>query len=155
MDTKGVGTSNAYEKKRYWLKDGFIKSCSNTRIIYMANADPISRVKTEIINLEPYDKDTEYRLDALYYELAHLLKAEPYCYKTDFELEDYVLDRTKEVLKNNFFKEINVRVYSVIEEEIRETYYWKENEPTDNEPTEKELTDIEAIEKETEQSYWD
>lgn len=127
----------------------------NTRIIYTANADPISRVKTEIINLEPYDKDTEYRLDALYFELAHLLKTEPYCYKTDFELEDYVLDRTKEVLKYNFFKEINVRVYSVIEEEIRETYYWKDNESTDNEPTEKELTDIEAIEKETEQSYWD
>lgn len=150
MDTKGVGTSNAYEKKKYWLKDGFIKSCSNTRIIYMANADPISRVKTEIINLEPYDKDTEYRLDALYYELAHLLKTEPYCYKTDFELEDYVFDRTKEVLRYNFFKEINVRVYRIIEEEIRETYYWK-----DNEPTESELTDIETINKETEQSYWD
>ena len=149
MDTKGVGTSNAYEKKKYWLEDGFIKSYSNTRIIYTANAEPIM-VKTEIINLEPYDKDTEYILDALYYELAHLLKKEPYCYKTDFELEDYVFERTKAVLRYNSFKEINVRVYRTIEEEIREAYYWKEDEPTES-----ELTDIEAIEKETEQSYWD
>ena len=149
MDTKGVGTSNAYEKKKYWLEDGFIKSYSNTRIIYTFNADPI-RVKTEIINLEPYDKDTEHRLDALYYELAHLLKTEPCCDKTDFELEDYVLDRTKEVLRYNFFKEINVRVYRVIEEDIREAYYWRDNKPTEN-----ELTDREVIDKETERSYWD
>ncbi len=126
-----------------------VEAPKNTRIIYTANAEPIM-VKTEIINLEPYDKDTEYILDALYYELAHLLKKEPYCYKTDFELEDYVFERTKAVLRYNSFKEINVRVYRTIEEEIREAYYWKEDEPTES-----ELTDIEAIEKETEQSYWD
>lgn len=98
----------------------------DTRTFYIANADPIV-VRTEIVNLEPDDKDTKLQLDSLYRELSHLFKKEVYYYKTDNELEYYVLERTKAVLRYNSFKEINVKVYRITE----------------------------VIDLETEQSYWD